>query len=376
MEAPGPFFHHASADGHEFFFTTPAKVSIYLTFPLGTPAPLGIIGGLLRVECSAPLNIRGLRVRASGHALVHWTTGSGKHRRSHDARVELLGESPFAPLFGEGEERGDADYMLCVGTRDFPFCLPPLPPGAPSSCALGAGRVAYAVEAWLDVRGRPDVIASAALPVLAAAPPPPRLAALPMPQRADAPLHTFCCLGDAGVAHLSVALPPGGHVLPPRGGGGGGGAPPLRAFVGAGVAPPPRAPLQRLPAGSERAALTLLRRVVCRAGGASTAAEEVVGEGAVPAQLLPPRGGGGGGGGGPAADAEKGGWWDGAMLLQEVQCEVRDLALPSFHCPVMEVQYALRVHLPWPWTEGPTLEVPLWVGLPPFSAAETRAEWV
>ena len=146
MEAP--FFHHASADGHDFLFTTPAKVSIFLSFPPGnTPSPPGFIRGFLRVKCSAPLNIRGLRVRASGFAKVHWSTGSGKNRRSHDARVELLGKSPFAPLFGEGEERGDADFMLNVGTRDFPFTLPPVPSGAPSSCALGAGRVAYAVEA-------------------------------------------------------------------------------------------------------------------------------------------------------------------------------------------------------------------------------------
>ena len=46
---------------------------------------------------------------------------------------------------------------------------------------------------------------------------------------------------------------------------------------------------------------------------------------------------------------------------------MEDLDVPSFSCNVMEVRYALRLHLAWPWTTGTTVEVPLWVGMPLFA---------
>ena len=349
-------YSHALCDGSTFIFTTPAKLTVFLPFPMGALAS-SPTAGFIRVESTAPLNVRGLRVRFSGQAHVRWTTGSGKNRHTHDAKQDLV-VGPYAALFGADEECPGADYMLLPGVRDFPFTLPLVPAsGLPSTCALSGGRVRYAVEAWLDVRGHPDLHASAELSLVLPAPPPPPLAALPMPQRAIVPLHTFWCCGDAGVARLTVALPPGGHVLPaaPRGV-----QQPLPFFAGVGVAP--TKPMPSLPEGSQRVGVALVRRVVCRSGAHTHETEEKVGfcmgEGVAVALL----------GGEAAASAEKeGGAWDGAMALQAVECIMEVLDVPSFSCSVMEVSYALRLHLAWPWTTGPTLEVPLWVGVPLFA---------
>ncbi len=357
---------HAQSDGFKFMFTTPAKLAIFLPFPIGAPAPAhGIVSGVLRVSSSEPLNVRGLRVRFSGDAHVRWTTKTHKGQtHTHDAKQDLI-VTPWCALFGEGEERSGADYVLLPGVRDFPFLTAAVSAGfsLPSTFSLppplDVGRVRYAVDAWLDVRGRPDLITSAELICQLPSPPPPALTALPMPQRAIVPLQT-CCFGDVGVARLVMTLPPGGHVLPakPRG------APLLLPlFAGVGVAPARDRDL-RLPKGSRRAPVTVVRRVVCRADGAVHIHEDEVSASPLVEVLLLPAAGSAGAQAAGKAAMEGADAWDGVMALQQVACLCQDLSVPSFSCSVLEVSYRLRMHLPWrrlPW-RGPTLEVPLWVG--------------
>ena len=180
---------------------------------------------------------------------------------------------------------------------------------------------------------------------------------MPMPQRVIEPLHNFSCCGTAGVAHLSVVLPSVGYVQPaaPQGV-----TLPLSFYVGAGVAP--ATPMLSLPSGSQRASITIVRRVVRRAGAKVLVSEDAAGacaEGLGVSMLLLSTGGK------VEAEAPLAALcqWDGAMALQKVECLCVNMDIPSFSCQVLEVTYWIRVHLSWPWTTGPTLEVPLWVGM-------------
>lgn len=107
--------------------------------------------GHVTVELNDGMKMRGVRLKFSGRAYVHWTeqhsTGSGKNRRT-ETRHYSATEQYFnfeLLLFGPGS----GSTVLQAGRHTFPFVYQ-LPPNLPSSYESHIGNVRYHIKGTID----------------------------------------------------------------------------------------------------------------------------------------------------------------------------------------------------------------------------------
>ena len=196
---------------------TAVRVSNVTALPLG---PGELLTGALVVTTREPLSMRGIRVEVEGCASVRWTTGSGKHRHTHHAAIQLFNPI-WLVLFGRPPHEAGADATLPAGQHTLQFAVR-LPACAldgdplPASYAHdGVGAVTYSMRAYCDIAWATDPEVRVALPFGAFVPPPPALQA-PVAASSATVVPSFLCCGAAGVVTLALEslTPPVAIVAP------------------------------------------------------------------------------------------------------------------------------------------------------------------
>ena len=296
--------------------------SLSLTVPAGLLIPGSLFNGTVDATLTQALTVRGVRVRFTGHSQTHWSSGSGKHRRSHSGTEELIAD--YYVCVGLGKGASGPNTVLAEGVYSWPFCFR-VPTGLPPSCGAARGGVTYSVEAYADVPLWPDVTS---MPVevrlLSGQPVPPTVLAFPLGAAATVPLVVPWCCGSSGVARLVCEV--NTRVLPQAQG------VTLALCAGASVGAESLA--------NASAEVVVLRVCSYTASDGAVAFDETV---LAAAPLAP-------------------GSLDAPTALASLLFSVDASEVPSLASHCVSVHYALRVRVRVPWQSADAqLDTPLWV---------------
>eukprot|EP01111_Echinosteliopsis_oligospora_P011910 TRINITY_DN4028_c0_g1_i1.p1 TRINITY_DN4028_c0_g1~~TRINITY_DN4028_c0_g1_i1.p1 ORF type:complete len:392 (-),score=85.40 TRINITY_DN4028_c0_g1_i1:57-1232(-) len=111
-----------------------------------------VVCGVAELKVEGTLKSRGVRLLFAGYEYTNWSTGAGKHRRTHsETHVFLKHRWDFAGTARHLRKEKDAQVdILETGVYRWPFSVV-LPPNVPASCALTHGFICYKVTVYVDI---------------------------------------------------------------------------------------------------------------------------------------------------------------------------------------------------------------------------------